>query len=187
MKRYPPNHLANAFYVIALATTPLSPSSAMKMSNLLMGKPLEAFLSDLVSFGDMSRRQMSVVMGMADGARGGYRTDVFVTESSRDELRNYLYGQVSEGEMDVEVVEDIASTLSLGGMYPGEFDEWGGASAAANMLDGPVEAVYDTSTEGNMARLGKNSVFTSVSTSQNGYNGIWGHSTGELSILMRYR
>ena len=71
--------------------------------------------------------------------------------------------------MEEETAEVIASTLSLGGLYP--------SAGFSNLLvvNGPVDAVYTG--DGNVVRLGHSRLLSS--TDQSFYNGIWGYATGE--------
>lgn len=169
-------HLSACVILRALSLGALLSSSATSaMTNLLMGKPLEDFLSELVHFGDMTKSQKRDILAMADDPDSAHRMEYFATDASKDVLRTYLYAEVSGGRMEVETTEQIASTLSLGAMYP---TASGAAAAEPMLLDGPVPAEYDTATEGNMVRLGTSKTLA-ASSSSNHYNGIWGYATGE--------
>eukprot|EP00579_Thalassiosira_antarctica_P033091 CAMPEP_0202000898 /NCGR_PEP_ID=MMETSP0905-20130828/7147_1 /ASSEMBLY_ACC=CAM_ASM_000554 /TAXON_ID=420261 /ORGANISM="Thalassiosira antarctica, Strain CCMP982" /LENGTH=787 /DNA_ID=CAMNT_0048557497 /DNA_START=44 /DNA_END=2407 /DNA_ORIENTATION=+ len=170
---------ALAFEAVFLPSTIIS---AMKMNNMLMGQPLDSFLSDLVSFGDMAIKQKQSILKMADDEDGDRRTDVFATEDSREGLRSYLYAQVSAGDMEQETAEIIASTLSLGGLYPSSA---AADAASALLLNGPVNAVYDITGEGNMVRLGTSKTLVPDSTEQSGHNGIWGYATGQREYALQ--
>jgi len=77
-----------------------------------------------------------------------------------------------------EAAEVIGSTLALGELYPSDT-----ADTAAMTTNGPVQAVYDLSGEGNMSRLGRSNIFSSTSSS--GYNGIWGYSAGDREYALQ--
>ena len=140
---------------------------------MLMSQDLNSFLSELVTFGDLTAKQKMIMLNMVDD-KDGYRTDVFSTPESKDALRSYLMSEVSSGSMDMEAAEAIGSTLSLGALYPSTA---AAVAAAAMTTNGPVQAVYDANTQGNMVRLGNSNIFRS--SSQSGYNGIWGYATGK--------
>lgn len=164
------------------------------MKNMLMGATLESFLSDLVYFGDISKKQKKTIIRMSNKDSASFppglfeivtdgnvedRTDAFATEQSKQELRSYLYTEVSYGYIEEEAAEIIASTLSLGPLYPTA----GMAELAA--LNGPVGTVYEG--EGNIERLGRWNELNGVTSSNNFYNGIWGYATGECkSGIMFY-
>lgn len=152
----------------------ISSTSAMRMNNMLMSQDLNSFLSELVTFGDLTAKQKMIMLNMVDD-KDGYRTDVFSTPESKDALRSYLMSEVSSGSMDMEAAEAIGSTLSLGALYPSTA---AAVATAAMTTNGPVQAVYDANTQGNMVRLGNSNIFRSTS-SQSGYNGIWGYATGK--------
>mmetsp|Transcript_3183 Transcript_3183/g.7079 ORF Transcript_3183/g.7079 Transcript_3183/m.7079 type:complete len:99 (+) Transcript_3183:47-343(+) len=54
-------------FEVSLFSTTFTMTSAMKMTNMLMGQPLETFLSDLVSFDEMTKQQKQSILRMADG------------------------------------------------------------------------------------------------------------------------
>ncbi len=169
---------------LAPANLLLSAASAMKMANMLMGQPLETFLSDLVSFGEMSNAQKQSILKMTDGNAGedsgGHRINAFATEESKEGLRSYLRAEVSAGDLGVDTVRAIGSTLSLGALYPDDAEA--AATAVAMLLDGPAQAVYDTAGEGNMVRLGTSRTLVSANANNYHHNGIWGYATGELFL-----
>lgn len=156
-------------------------ASAMKMNNMLMNQTLEDFLSQFVTFGDMTLKQKRAIVLMADDPSERFdRNEVFATEESKQNLRDYLYSEVSSNKLEEEVAEQIASTLMLGEMYP--------SSSTADlveslMLNGPAPAVYNTGGEGNMVRLGKYTGMIGSTSSNYFHNGIWGYATGEFAIL----
>jgi hypothetical protein len=148
----------------------------MRMSNMLMSQTLGDFLSEFVSLGDINQKQKRQILTMADDANQAHREEVFATEESKAALREYLYAEVSAGYLESEIAEQIASVLSLGVLYPSEsYAEM----VSAMMLNGPAQAVYNLSGQGNMVRLGKYTGLLGVTSSSVIHNGIWGYATGE--------
>jgi len=164
--------------------------TAMKMPNMLMGNTLESFLSDLVSLGDITVEQKSSILTISDFASSnsnvfsqaddseneGYRTEAFASEPSKQELRAFLYTEVSAGVMELETAEIISSTLSLGALYPDENSE-----GLAFLQQPPAVASY--SGEGNVIRVGRWNGLVSTSTSF--YNGIWGYAVGDREYALQ--
>jgi hypothetical protein len=165
-------------------------ASAMTMGNMLMGQTLEQFLSDLVSFRDISKRQKKDILNMSDRYNANYdpvsdnldhRDDVFSTEESKQALRNYIFGEINADKMDIEAGETIASMLSLGGLYPEEESANSASLVEGNLVAGPVGSDYTGN--GNVVRLGRSNTFTG-SGAAFGYSGIWGYAVGEFSLQM---
>ena len=99
--------LALAFKGLLMLSSATGPANAMSKNDMLMGKTLESFLSDLISLGDLSNKQQHDILRIADkfrldsnlfgwvmtatdGGKSSYRTDAFASEESKKELRAYL-------------------------------------------------------------------------------------------------
>lgn len=180
---------------------------------MLMGQSLEEFLSSLVSYGDLTRRQKRTIIKLSDdspsvsgGLFGVATPDEAAIEAvesidsltlnrgeqfspqAKSTLRSYLLDQISSYSLEEEIGEVIASTLSLGGLFPNlpisnimaafENNVANGVTTPQPMaLNGPVSSDY--SGQGNMNLLGKwNELNTVVGSVY--YNGIWGYAVGEF-------
>ncbi|KAL7433642.1 hypothetical protein ACHAXM_003663 [Skeletonema potamos] len=177
--------LWSAAVAIIMNTFPLGAVTAMKMDNMLMGQTLDSFLSGLVQHGQLSVDHKEQILSMAthsshdimsDSNIGGsgkdhYRDEGFTTAESKELLRDYLYNTVSEGNMEEETAEKIASTLNLGGLF---FTQaMVDSLALIEGLNGAAPADYQG--EGNMHRLGS---ILPVSVSDSSFvNGIHGYAT----------
>lgn len=158
-------------------------TAAMKMDNMLMDQSLESFLSGLVQYKQLSKEHKRQILSMAtpaeqdDTSLGSYaehyRDEGFTTTAAKEHLRDYLYGAVSEGSMEEETAERIASTLALGGLfYTSEQQEMEDSLAFMQALNGPAPASYTG--EGNLQRLGR---ILPVPVASNYFvNGIWGYA-----------
>lgn len=125
----------------------------------------------------MTLQQKQEILLLVDEPDQFNRNDIFATEESKQELRDYLYYEVGSNQLEMEIAEQIASVFMLGEMYP--------SSSTAElveslMLNGPSQAVYNTATEGNMVRLGKYTGMVSSTYDRFWHNGIWGYATGEF-------
>lgn len=163
----------------------------MAMNNMLMGQDLDAFLSGLVSFGELTYDQKEAILDIAglddtlfdandgDGDIHDLHHMNFFGQESKEMIRSILYEEVSAGDLERETAEVIASALSLGGLYPSAQMT---ATQSQMLTNGPVQATYDMSTEGNMVRLGSNNLLNS--SSRSGYNGIWGYAAGDREYAL---
>ena len=154
------------------------------MNTMLMNQNISTFLSYYVSTGNMNQRQMQQIMQIFDRGtvddgnpfvvvKGNSAHTYYLKDSAKDDMRDYLMYEASEGLLDVETVEQLGSALMLGELYPTADD-----TTSSSAVDGPVPAVYNNLNEsdGNLVRLGR---WNQLSTaSSNHYNGIWGYFTG---------
>ena len=100
---------ALAFKALLLSGCRISSTSAMRMNNMLMSQDLNSFLSELVTFGDLTAKQKMIMLNMVDD-KDGYRTDVFSTPESKDALRSYLMSEVSSGSIsELDCLEAVDS------------------------------------------------------------------------------
>ena len=165
--------------IIAIMSTFFS-TTAMKMDDMLMGQSLDSFLSGLVQHEQLSVEHKLQILSMSshddfETSDGGsfkthYRDQGFATDAAKADLRDYLYAAVSEGSMEEETAERIASTLNLGGLlYTQDIED---SLAMIQGLNGPAPATYDG--EGNMQRVGR---WDKLPTEELWfYNGIWGYA-----------
>ena len=116
--------------------------------NMLMGNSLGQYLSDLVSFDSLTMMQMDDILTMIDNTTSLDRSDYFATEESKDDLRSYLYAEVSASFLEEYTAEMIASALSLGALYPTEQLQLEG-------FQGPASKDYGGNQNGNLVVLGK--------------------------------
>jgi hypothetical protein len=142
--------------------------------NMLMGNTLEEYLAGLVSFDSLTVTQMDYILSMSDNTTSLDRSDLFETEESKDDLRTYLYAEVSTSSMEELTAEMIASVLSLGALYPEEQLELEGFA-------GPAEKDYTG--DGNLVRLG-NIKTRDTNIDSNIYNGIWGFNKGSREYAL---
>ena len=155
-------------------------TTAMKMDDMLMGQSLDSFLSGLVQHEQLSVEHKLQILSMSShdefetsdsgSFKAHYRDQGFATDAAKADLRDYLYAAVSEGTMEEETAERIASTLNLGGLlYTQDIEE---SLAMIQGLNGPAPASYNG--EGNMQRLGR---WDNLPTEEYWfYNGIWGYA-----------
>ena len=80
----------------------------MKMNNMLMSQTLTDFLSQFVTFGDMTLQQKQEILLLVDEPDQFNRNDIFATEESKQELRDYLYYEVGSNQLEMEIAEQIA-------------------------------------------------------------------------------
>ncbi|KAL7454148.1 hypothetical protein ACHAWC_009915 [Mediolabrus comicus] len=165
--------------IIAIISTFFA-TTAMKMDDMLMGQSLDSFLSGLVQHEQLSVEHKLQILSMSshddfetsDGGsfKAHYRDQGFATDAAKADLRDYLYAAVSEGSMEEETAERIASTLNLGGLlYTQDMED---SLAMIQGLNGPAPANYVG--EGNMQRLGR---WNDLPTEELWfYNGIWGYA-----------
>lgn len=113
-----------------------------------MGNSLGQYLSDLVSFDSLTMMQMDDILTMIDNTTSLDRSDYFATEESKDDLRSYLYAEVSASFLEEYTAEMIASALSLGALYPTEQLQLEG-------FQGPASKDYGGNQNGNLVVLGK--------------------------------
>jgi len=135
-------------FTIAATLLLFSASSGfVAMGNMLMGNSLGQYLSDLVSFDALTMTQMDYILSMVDNTTSLDRSAVFGTEESKDDLRSYLYAEVSADSLEEYTAEMIASALSLGALYPSEQEDLEG-------FEGPASKNYVGN--GNLAQPGSN-------------------------------
>eukprot|EP00984_Skeletonema_dohrnii_P035030 scaffold34600_cov155-Skeletonema_dohrnii-CCMP3373.AAC.4 len=142
--------------------------------NMLMGNSLGSYLSELVSFDSLTVTQMDDILNIADNTTSADRFDMFETEESKDELRNYLYAEVSASNMEEYTAEMIASITSLGALYPTEQLDLVG-------FEGPAESNYDDN--GNLEFLARIRP-RPTNINNNIYTGIWGVTKGEREYAL---
>ncbi len=144
------------------------------MGNMLMGNSLGEYLSDLVSFDALTMTQMDYILSMADNTTSLDRSDVFGTEESKEDLRSYLYAEVSANFLEEYTAEMIASMLSLGALYPTEQEDLEG-------FVGPASKNYLGN--GNLVSLGRIQT-RETKMDSNTYVGIWGLTKGSREYAL---
>jgi len=157
-------------------------SGSVAMGNMLMGNSLGEYLSDLVSFDALTMTQMDYILSMADDTASLDRSDVFGTEESMDDLRSYLYAEVSAGSLEEYTAEMIASALSLGALYPSASEQE--YSANLEGFQGPASKNYVGN--GNLVNLARIQTRATSMTKApfNIYVGIWGLTKGSREYAL---
>ncbi len=162
---------------IAVAATLLfftASSGFVTTGNMLMGNSLGEYLSDLVSYDSLTMTQMDDILNIADNTTSSDRFDMFETDESKDDLRTYLYAEVSASNMEEYTAEMIASITSLGALYPTEQQDLLGFA-------GPASKNYEGN--GNLVSLGRMQP-RATSMSSNIYVGIWGLAKGSREYAL---
>jgi len=170
-------------FTIAATLLLFSASSGfVAMGNMLMGNSLGQYLSDLVSFDALTMTQMDYILSMADDTASLDRSDVFGTEESMDDLRSYLYAEVSAGSLEEYTAEMIASALSLGALYPSASEQE--YSANLEGFQGPASKNYVGN--GNLVNLARIQTRATSMTKApfNIYVGIWGLTKGSREYAL---
>jgi len=165
-------------FTIAATLLLFSASSGfVAMGNMLMGNSLGQYLSDLVSFDALTMTQMDYILSMVDNTTSLDRSAVFGTEESKDDLRSYLYAEVSADSLEEYTAEMIASALSLGALYPSEQEDLEG-------FEGPASKNYVGN--GNLAQLARIQTRPTSMTKEpfNIYVGIWGLTKGSREYAL---
>jgi hypothetical protein len=135
-----------------------------------------------VSFDALTMTQMDYILSMVDNTTSLDRSAVFGTEESKDDLRSYLYAEVSAGSLEEYTAEMIASALSLGALYPSASEQE--YSANLEGFQGPASKNYVGN--GNLVNLARIQTRATSMTKApfNIYVGIWGLTKGSREYAL---